>query len=104
MFEIIWSYPLRSAIKEATPDNLAATSYQSPDVAVGREVGGLLVLHRVFPQKLELNVQLSLPLLLQLDVLHPQRAAAHGVRLVVVLLAPHAQRQNVNHPPGVHAG
>ena len=41
----------------------------------------------VFTQEVKLHHELVLALLVvQLDVLHPETAAAHGVRLVLVLL------------------
>lgn len=68
-------------------------------LAVRGKVHRLLEEHRVFAEELELNLVAVLDVA-EVQVLLAQRAAAHGVGLVLALLAAHAQGELVDDPHG----
>ena len=75
---------------------LSSLSLFSPSSSpVSRIVSHLEVPHGIFPEKIHRQ---RLRVLVELQVLHAETAATHRVRLVLVLLVPHTERETVDNP------
>mmetsp|Transcript_20597 Transcript_20597/g.44740 ORF Transcript_20597/g.44740 Transcript_20597/m.44740 type:complete len:384 (-) Transcript_20597:535-1686(-) len=62
------------------------------------KINRLLEKHRVLTQKLQLNLLIVFSFL-KFQMLHPKRAAANSIRLLIRILLPtHTKRQPINHP------
>mmetsp|Transcript_1037 Transcript_1037/g.3046 ORF Transcript_1037/g.3046 Transcript_1037/m.3046 type:complete len:231 (+) Transcript_1037:1000-1692(+) len=78
----------------ALAEALQVLQHLHSHLAVHTQIDHLVVAHRVLAQEVELDAVV----VGELDVLHAQRAAAHRVRLIIILLVANTQSELVNHP------